>query len=313
MAFTLAPEAQAAGYRLIHHETIGSTSADAMERARDGERGPLWVVADRQSAGRGRRGSTWMTPPGNLAASLLLTTGLPPATIANLGFVAGVALVRALESLVRPSSAFPSPLAGEGGPRARPGDRMRGDPRRSAPDPSSDPASPGHLLPQGEKDNLRFTLKWPNDVLADGAKLSGIALETQEVWPGRAVVIGIGVNVAHAPEGLPYPVSSLATLGHDVAADDLFAALSAAWTGAFATWDGGRGFAAIRQAWLGRAAGLARPIAVRQGESVRRGLFETIDAHGHLVLRDESGIAHSVSAGDVHFHGAGTLRPGAAA
>ena len=69
----LEPRATAAGVRLIAHEVLGSTNTEALQLARHGERGPLWVTAERQSAGRGRRGRAWISPPGNLYASLLLT------------------------------------------------------------------------------------------------------------------------------------------------------------------------------------------------------------------------------------------------
>ena len=78
--------------RVVVHETIGSTNADALERARAGERGPLWIVAKRQTAGRGRRGRTWVSEPGNLYATLLLTEASPPERAAELSFVAGLAV-----------------------------------------------------------------------------------------------------------------------------------------------------------------------------------------------------------------------------
>ena len=67
-----------------------------MARARAGDPGKLWIVAARQSAGRGRLGRAWVSPPGNLFASLLLIDFAPPARAAELGFVAGVALIEAL-------------------------------------------------------------------------------------------------------------------------------------------------------------------------------------------------------------------------
>ena len=67
-----------AGVRHIAYETLGSTNAEALARARAGERGPLWITAQSQSAGRGRRGSTWVSPPGNLYATLLLTEPSAP-------------------------------------------------------------------------------------------------------------------------------------------------------------------------------------------------------------------------------------------
>ena len=88
----LDPAAHAAGARLVVHDTIGSTNAEGLRLARAGERGPLWIVARSQSAGRGRRGRTWVSEPGNLYASLLLTEASPPARAAELSFVAGLAL-----------------------------------------------------------------------------------------------------------------------------------------------------------------------------------------------------------------------------
>ena len=86
------PSGPAAAVRVVAHETIGSTNADALERARAGERGPLWITAGRQTAGRGRRGRTWVSEPGNLYATLLLTDAAPAARVAELSFVAALAV-----------------------------------------------------------------------------------------------------------------------------------------------------------------------------------------------------------------------------
>ncbi len=81
-----------AGVRHIAYETLGSTNAEALARARAGERGALWISAGRQETGRGRRGSAWTSPQGNLYASLLLTDPAPPALAPQLSFVAALAL-----------------------------------------------------------------------------------------------------------------------------------------------------------------------------------------------------------------------------
>jgi BirA family biotin operon repressor/biotin-[acetyl-CoA-carboxylase] ligase len=99
MVFSLGPRAQSAGYRLAAFDQIGSTNAEAMARARDGERGPIWFVTPEQTAGRGRRQRAWIAPRGNLASSVLEVLDVPPATAATLGFAAGLALERALQSL----------------------------------------------------------------------------------------------------------------------------------------------------------------------------------------------------------------------
>ena len=81
-----------AGVRHQRYETLGSTNAEALARARAGERGPLWISAATQTGGRGRRGKSWASPPGNLYATLLLTEPSPPALAPQLSFVAGLAV-----------------------------------------------------------------------------------------------------------------------------------------------------------------------------------------------------------------------------
>ena len=88
----LSSAARAAGYRLSAHEMLASTNSEALTLARGGERGPLWVVAREQTAGRGRRGNSWVSPPGNLYATLLLTDPAPPECAPQLSFVAVLGL-----------------------------------------------------------------------------------------------------------------------------------------------------------------------------------------------------------------------------
>ena len=81
-----------AGVRHIAYETLGSTNAEALALVRAGERGPLWITALGQDAGRGRRHSTWVSPPGNLYATLLLAEPSAPELAPQLSFVAALAL-----------------------------------------------------------------------------------------------------------------------------------------------------------------------------------------------------------------------------
>jgi len=81
-----------AGVRHIAYATLGSTNAEALALARAGERGPLWITAKSQSAGRGRRGSNWASPPGNLYATLLLSEPSAADRAPQLSFVAALAL-----------------------------------------------------------------------------------------------------------------------------------------------------------------------------------------------------------------------------
>lgn len=84
------------GPRVLTYDTIGSTNEEALTRARNGEKGPLWITARRQEAGRGRRGRVWVSEPGNLYASLLLSDPAPPAMAPQLSFVAALAARDAL-------------------------------------------------------------------------------------------------------------------------------------------------------------------------------------------------------------------------
>ena len=151
-------------------------------------------------------------------------------------------------------------------------------------------------------EQMKFSLKWPNDVLARGQKLVGIGLEAEPVADGRlAVVVGIGTNVIAAPEGTPVPATSLKALGVDVGAEDLFGALSDAWADYRGIWDDGRGFGEIRRQWLQRAAGLGQPVSVQSGATTITGTFDTIDDAGCLIVATADGRRLPISAGDVYF------------
>lgn len=264
--FALSPAAVAAGYRLEAHDTIASTNARALELAQSGDPGNLWVVSDRQEAGRGRRGRTWETPKGNLAASLLVIDGVDLSNAATLGFVAGLALSDALAKIA-PSIDLAVGIDGADG-----------------------------------RNGSRFELKWPNDVLFGGAKLAGILLESAMIRGSKpAVVIGIGVNVVASPEGLPYPATSLRDKGIDATAQNLFSCLSQGWVENVGIWDGARGLRAVRDRWLARAAGLGSEVAVRAEGRIVRGRFETIDEACRFVIRGEDGSTVTITAGDVHF------------
>ncbi|MFK4382609.1 biotin--[acetyl-CoA-carboxylase] ligase [Bradyrhizobium sp. USDA 223] len=147
----------------------------------------------------------------------------------------------------------------------------------------------------------RYALKWPNDVLAGGKKLVGIGLEAEAVGGGLAVVVGIGTNVVAAPEGTPTPAVSLAALGVQISAEELFMALSDAWVEFRGIWDNGRGFAEIRRLWLERAAGLGEKVAIHTGIMTLEGVFDTIDDTGCLIVRTAEGRLVPVAAGEVFF------------
>jgi BirA family transcriptional regulator, biotin operon repressor / biotin---[acetyl-CoA-carboxylase] ligase len=147
---------------------------------------------------------------------------------------------------------------------------------------------------------LALRLKWPNDLLAGGAKIAGILLENVSVDPGQpAIVAGLGVNVAAAPGGLPYPATTLAALGLQVTPEALLQRLLAHLGQDYALWQAG-GFAALRGRWLARAQGLGQPAGVRVGERTISGRFVDVDEAGHLVLEGEAGRLR-LNAGELFF------------
>src|SRR5262249_15532241 len=89
----------AAGMRLVAYPLLSSTNEHALRLAARGERGPLWIVAEPQTAGRGRRGRASVSPAGNLRATLLLADPAPIGVRPQLSFVAALAAVDALSSL----------------------------------------------------------------------------------------------------------------------------------------------------------------------------------------------------------------------
>jgi BirA family transcriptional regulator, biotin operon repressor / biotin---[acetyl-CoA-carboxylase] ligase len=157
-------------------------------------------------------------------------------------------------------------------------------------------------------EHMKFSLKWPNDVLAGRQKLVGIGLEAEAVAGDRlAIVVGIGTNVVAAPEGTPTPATSLAALGVHIGAEELFAELSDAWAEFRRIWDNGRGFGEIRRLWLERAAGLGQKVAVHTGGAAVEGTFDTIDEAGCLIVRTPDGRRVPISAGDVYFGSAASI------
>ena len=237
------------GFFLHHYDTIGSTNDEARRLARVGAPEGTLVCADAQQKGRGRRGRSWHSPPGNLYLSLVLRPDAPPSRAPQLGFVAALALADAVEQLVGPA------------------------------------------LP------LRF--KWPNDVLADGAKLAGILLESEMALGGGLdfVILGIGVNLVSTPRDLEYPATSLADRGFAVTRASLVEAFVVHFVDWAERWREG-GFAPLRASWLERAGGIGEAVRVRLDRLTLDGRFLDLDEDGALILEASDG-PRRIAAGEV--------------
>jgi len=230
----------------------GSTSADLLARLRAGEflsEGD-WLVADRQTAGRGRLGRDWSDGAGNFMGSTVVHRrfGDPPAP--SLALLAGLAL----HSVV-------TPLLG---------------------------------------DKVHPQLKWPNDVMVGAAKLAGILLEAQ----GDSIVIGIGVNLAAAPQLLDRATGAIADFAPAPDRDAFAHALAVAFDTELERWRT-VGIAPMIRRWLAVAHPVGTPLMVTgsAGEPPLAGRFGGLDANGGLQLLLPDGTTHAVHAGEVALAG----------
>lgn len=260
-------------WRTLELATVTTTQAEAAARAADGERGPLWIRADVQTAGRGRSGRSWSTPSGNFAATLVLTPGCEVALLPQVSLVAGIAAADAVNGLLAAG-------ANERGGTAAAGVAGGGVGGASA--------------------AARARLKWPNDLLIGDAKVGGILVETSIVGRDALALVGIGINITAAPDIAGRPVTRLADHAGGVPEPSaLLARVAPAMHSWLAIWDKGHGFAAIRAAWLDRALAPGAPISVNAGEGPVEGTFAGLDMDGSLLLLEPSGRRRRFSWGDV--------------
>ncbi|CAN5337465.1 biotin--[acetyl-CoA-carboxylase] ligase [soil metagenome] len=238
---------------LLSFAALDSPNAETRRRAGAGGGGPLWITAAEQTAGRGRRGRAWSTRPGNLAATLLLTTDRSPSDVVRIAFVAALAVADLADAFVPPAL---------------------------------------------------VSVKWPNDVLVDGRKLSGSLIESGRMADRRLwLALGVGLNLAHAPTDVERPATALADhLRVEVAAPPnpkaALSILAQALARRTAQWEAD-GFDAVVQAWSERAANLGRRcVAALPNESVE-GVAEALEPDGALRLRLDDGSIRRITAGDV--------------
>ena len=237
-------------FRPVYIDSVTSTNDLLKQRARMGEPEGTLIVAGEQRAGRGRSGREWTSKPGNLYMSLLLRPKGDAARVAQISFLAAVALSTAII--------------------------------RIAPD-----LAPSH--------------KWPNDVLIDGAKISGILLESSARSGGGVdwLVLGMGVNVAHHPTDAGQAVTSLHAHGvTECKPGTLLGALAPALLHWLEVWRAD-GFPPLRQAWLERAAGLGGAVRVRLPREEFTGTFRDLDDNGSLLVEQTDGTLRTITAGEV--------------
>ena len=140
---------------------------------------------------------------------------------------------------------------------------------------------------------VNFQIKWPNDLLIDGAKCAGILLERS----GNAIVIGIGVNLVSAPELPDRRTACFADYGINLSRDRFADTLALAMTDSVRTWRI-EGVGAIIRAWLPMAHAIGTPLRV--SEQNIEGLFDGLTADGALRLKRGSEVLE-IHAGDVEL------------
>lgn len=241
------------GPTLVSHvlwfDRVGSTNAEVAARAADGAQEGLLVLADEQTAGRGRQGRGWQAPPGtSLMGSLLLTPATTIDRVALLPLLVGLALAEAAETLVS---------------------------------------------------GTQLSLKWPNDLLADGRKCAGILVEAPA--PQR-IVVGVGVNVDWRAVRRPPDLASTTSLSEvGRGRVDRWALLQALIERLDRRYDAWRRTPSeFLPAYRERCATLGRDVRVEQLDGgTLLGTAAGISGDGALTV-DVDGRAVEVRAGDVH-------------
>ena len=144
-------------------------------------------------------------------------------------------------------------------------------------------------------------VKWPNDVLVGGKKVSGLLLESELRADGNMAfaIVGSGVNLVSFPADVLYPATSLTeATGRVVTPDAFLKTYLPALDGWLDRWLA-NGFGDVRKAWLDVAYGVGAPMEARTHAETVHGVFEDLNEQGGLVLRLDGGGHHVVAAGDV--------------
>jgi len=238
--------------RVLHYESLPSTNTEAARLAHEGASEGLSVVADEQTAGRGRLARRWSSPKGaGLYLSLLLRPKISQDYWPLLTFVAALAVADAVK----------------------------------------------------DEYQLDTDIKWPNDLLAGERKFCGILGEVVETNGGRAVVIGIGVNLTAAavPEDLRDVATSVSEAsGREPNRDALLSALLRLLESWYAVLQSNGGPTELLTAWMARSSyAFGKPVRVRDGERTLAGVTQGLDSRGGLRLRQQNGEIVTLMAGDV--------------
>ena len=252
---------------VLRFPDIDSTNEEALRQIKAGAPAPLWIVADKQSKGRGRSGRNWESPPGNLYASCLLKTNAPPAKATELSFVAALAVHDAISSFLLSEERHRLTVKW-------PNDVMLKDAKLA-----------GVLL-----ESIRLPAERGLGVVLG----VGINVASTPSVSGRPVT-SLAEYFAMRDSSLTSNIPALA---------DLFEALANALEARKTFWNEGAGFDAIRSDWLARAYALQGAVTVNLNGKTIQGKFIGVDNTGALKLEIQPGMVITITAGDVYSEGA---------
>jgi BirA family biotin operon repressor/biotin-[acetyl-CoA-carboxylase] ligase len=146
---------------------------------------------------------------------------------------------------------------------------------------------------------LELAIKWPNDILINNKKFSGILLEAISIFDKQYIVVGVGINIKYMPSDIPYPVTSL--LSEGIVIQDISQVLDKFMINFeyyLSTWKK-QGFMYIRQEWMQRAYKLHDIVTIKDGKNRISGEFKDIDFNGAIRIELASGAIYSLSSGEL--------------
>ncbi|WP_374699602.1 biotin--[acetyl-CoA-carboxylase] ligase [Wolbachia endosymbiont (group A) of Limnophora tigrina] len=268
------------GFHIHHYKEVSSTNEEALGLIEKGISNETVIIADKQTEGRGRTGKSWISPEGNLYASLIINQEKDVSKLTELTFVTALAVGNTLLSLNflnNQTHCGVIPVRDTGIHTFSSGSQCQ---------------STGMTRDQFIND-LNLQHKWPNDILIDGKKISGILLEKKS--NSNWLIIGIGINVNHAP--LP-GTTCISNYGESVSNMDLLKELIINFNKLRKQWlfDG---FYAIREMWLKKAFKMNEQISVKLADKLYEGIFADIDKSGKLLLQQKDGSLIYFDAGEL--------------
>ncbi|MGH1349856.1 MAG: biotin--[acetyl-CoA-carboxylase] ligase [Methyloligellaceae bacterium] len=147
----------------------------------------------------------------------------------------------------------------------------------------------------------QIRLKWPNDLLLDGAKIGGILLESTKQADQKtvSVVLGTGMNLAYHPELDDKKTTNLSMYKQEIEPRQALESLAKATADWLKIWDLGKNFDQIREAWTLRGQKIGSPIKVNSGREIIHGHFAGLNETGGMILQLSTGAYKDVHFGDV--------------